>query len=77
MPVIILSTTPQPVRWFNKLTVSSDELGRPVHVTFYTDDEGVDADSINTADGYVPNDVLDFVCGLTVDQSGNLLDVGV
>lgn len=74
MPVIIISSTPEPVRWFHKLTVSSEELGRPVNVTFYTDDEGVDADTISTADGYVPNDVLDFLVNLETNSRGEVFE---
>jgi hypothetical protein len=58
MTAVILSTTPEPVRWHYKLTVSSEELGRPVNVTFYADDEGVDLDTADTDNGYVPIDVL-------------------
>jgi hypothetical protein len=67
MATIILTTTPKPVRWFNKMTVSSEELGRTVNVTFYTDDEGVDADTIDTDNGYVPADVYDLLVYMKVD----------
>lgn len=72
MATIIVSTTPEPVRWHNKLTVASS-TGTIHHVAFYTDDEGVDADTINATDGSdLPTDVLDFLCGLAVDNDGSL-----
>jgi hypothetical protein len=74
MPAIIISSTPAPVRWFHKLTVSSDETGRTHTVTFFVDDEGVDADTVSSEESYIPQDVLDFVVCLETNSRGDVYE---
>lgn len=74
MPAIIISSTPEPVRWFHKLTVSSGETGRTHTVTFFVDDDGVDADTISSEESYVPQDVLDFVANLETNSRGDVYE---
>ena len=72
MPTMITTSSPTPVRWSVSMTIASDS-GAIFHVSFLTDDEGVDENSISwDGDSGLPDDVFDFIVTQAVAKDGSV-----
>ena len=75
MPTMITHSSPTPVRWSVDMTIASDS-GATFHVSFLTDDEGVDENSISWTDAdevkQLPDDVWDFIVTQAVAKDGSV-----
>jgi len=69
---MITTSTPKPVRWSVDMTIASD-AGTIFHVSFLTDDEGVDENTISWSGGdELPDDVHDFIVTQVVAKDGSV-----
>lgn len=75
MPTMITTSSPTPVRWSVSMTIASDS-GTIHHVSFLTDDEGVDENTISWTDTdevkQLPDDVWDFIVTQVVAKDGSV-----
>ena len=72
MPTMITHSSPTPVRWRVSMTIASDS-GVIFNVSFLTDDEGVDENSISwDNDQGLPDDVFDFIVKQVVAKDGSV-----